>query len=169
MKLFPGSVSLPNSSSLVVRSRQRVRRVDLPRLRQIIVTLLTDLIPSRGFDLGVYLVSTAEITRLNQTLLNHAGSTDVITLDYAGPAKARALHGEIFICVEEAVSQARRFRTSWTNELVRYLVQGVLHLLGYDNTRPEKRRKMKREEDRLLQDLARRFPLGKLLARRVAV
>src|SRR5260221_11168229 len=110
MKQLPHGISLPNSSSLVVRNRQRARRVDLPRLRQIIVTLLTDLIPSRGFDLGVYLVSTAEITRLNQILLQHAGSTDVIPLDYAEPAKGGPLHGEIFICVGEAVSQSRRFR-----------------------------------------------------------
>jgi len=164
MKQLPRGVSLPNSSSLVVRNRQRSRRVDLPLLRQITVTLLADLIPFRGFDLGVYLVSTAEITRLNRTLLHHAGPTDVITLDYAAPGKAGALHGEILICVDEAISQARRFRTTWMDEVVRYLVHGVLHLLGYDDTRPEARRRMKREEDRLLRKLAHRFPLGKLLA-----
>ena len=46
------------------------------------------------------------------------------------------LHGEIFICVDEAVLQARKFRTSWQSEIVRYLVHGVLHLLGHDDSRP---------------------------------
>jgi probable rRNA maturation factor len=162
MKQSLAGFALPNPSSLIVRGRQRARRVDLSLLHQIALALLTDLLPPRSFDLGVHLVSTAEITRLNQTLLHHAGSTDVITLDYAAPGKAKSFHGEIFICVDEAVSQARRFRTTWTDELVRYLVHGVLHLLGYDDSRPEIRRRMKREEDRLLRKLARRFPLRKI-------
>src|SRR6266508_3623786 len=74
-------------------------------------------------ELGICLVATPEMTRLNETFLRHAGSTDVIAFDYSGRAKAspspigweragvRVLHGEIFICVDEAVLQARRFRT----------------------------------------------------------
>ena len=52
------------------------------------------------------------------------------------PDARRPLHGEIFICVDEAVWQARKFRTSWQSEIVRYLVHGVLHLLGHDDSRP---------------------------------
>jgi probable rRNA maturation factor len=72
-----------------------------------------------------------------------------------------ALHGEIFICVDDAIAQARRFRTTWTSELVRYAIHGVLHLLGHDDSRPDARRKMKREENRLVKEMARRFPLRK--------
>ena len=75
----------------------------------------------------------------------------------AGP-----LCGEIFICVDDALAQARRFRTTWQSELVRYLVHGVLHLCGYDDQSPPARRKMKREEARLLRQLANRFPLRSL-------
>ena len=45
------------------------------------------------------------------------------------------LHGEIFICVDEAIRQARRFGTIWQSEIVRYLIHGVLHLLGFDDSR----------------------------------
>jgi len=72
------------------------------------------------------------------------------------------LHGEIFICIGDALAQARRFRTTWQSELVRYLVHGVLHLRGYDDRQPNRRRAMKREEDRLVRELARLFPLSKL-------
>jgi rRNA maturation RNase YbeY len=99
---------------------------------------------------------------LNETFLKHAGATDVITFDYSDSASPALLSGELFICVEEAVSQARRFRTTWPSELVRYLVHGVLHLRGYGDARPADRRKMKREEDRLVGQLARRIPLSKV-------
>ena len=64
--------------------------------------------------------------------------------------------------MDDAISQARQFGTTWTSELVRYVIHGVLHLLGHDDVRPVTRRKMKREENRLLKEIARRFPLRKI-------
>ncbi len=141
---------------ILIRNRQRARPVDVRRLRRITQTLLQDLWSMEAFDLGVYLVSTPEITRLNEAFLSHQGATDVITFDYLDSAKPGALWGEIFVCVEEAVRQARRFRTSWERELVRYVVHGALHLRGYNDQRPRERREMKRAEDRLLGQLGRR-------------
>jgi ssRNA-specific RNase YbeY (16S rRNA maturation enzyme) len=46
--------------------------------------------------------------------------------------------------------------------LARYVIHGVLHLRGFDDLRPADRRKMKREENRLLKEIARLFPLSKL-------
>jgi len=77
-------------------------------------------------------------------------------------SKLEGLQGEIFICLSEAVAQARRFRTSWAEELTRYLIHGLLHLFGYDDLKPALRREMKREEDRLVRKLRRRFTLLKL-------
>ena len=82
----------------------------------------------------------------------------------ASPRRASrpTLHGEIFICVDEAVSQARKFGVSWQSEVARYVIHGVLHLLGHDDLRAGARCKMKREENRLLRELSRRFALSKL-------
>src|SRR5205823_2606048 len=82
----------------------------------------------------------------------YRGPTDVITFDYREESvkalPCPALHGEIFICVEKAIRQAREFRVSWPGELTRYLVHGVLHLLGFKDLRAADRQRMKREEDR---------------------
>jgi rRNA maturation RNase YbeY len=75
---------------------------------------------------------------------------------------AEGLHGEIFICIDDAVKQARQFRTAWQTETVRYLIHGVLHLVGYDDLSAADRRVMKREENRLLRVLSRRFALKRL-------
>ena len=158
------SVPTRQRMDVSIANRQRTRFVDLRGLRRIVRTLLADLLQIRVAELGVCLVAAPEMTRLNETFVRHAGSTDVIAFDYSSPASSGTLqnprlHGEIFVCVDEAVVQARRFRTSWQSELVRYLVHGVLHLLGFDDRRPAARLIMKREENRLLSELNRRFPL----------
>ena len=155
------------SGELRLISRQRPRTVDLNRLRAMIRYLLRDLLDLRDFDLAVHLLNSLHMARLNQLYLGHEGPTDVITFDYSdGPAAP--LVGEIFICVDEAIIHARRFRTTWQTELTRYVIHGALHLRGHDDRQPLKRRRMKREEGRLLKELSRRFDLSKLeRARRI--
>ena len=153
------------NSSVCLRNRQRTRPVNLRLLRQILLALLQDLLSVRSFEVGIHLVEAPEIIQLNETFLHHAGPTDVITFNYSSPAESDRLQGEIFICVGEAVAQARRFRTTWRAELVRYAVHGALHLLGHDDLKPAPRRQMKREEDRLVRLLARRFSFQALQGR----
>jgi len=157
-------------TELVLRNRQRTRPVNSPLLRRMTSVLLMDLLSLERSDLAIHLVAAPEMARVNQQFLDHAGSTDVITFDYTGELDSMAvedargsthlpkqLHGEIFICIDDAVKQARQFRTTWQSELVRYLIHGVLHTVGYDDLTPANRWVMKREENRLLRMLSRQF------------
>lgn len=155
------------SRTLALRNRQRARAVDLRCLRRVVKSLLCNLLQINRFDLGIYIVAAPEMTRLNGTFLQHQGSTDVITFDYAetpGQAPAAFLCAELFVCLDEALVQARRFRTTWQQELARYVVHGILHLRGYDDHQPRDRSRMKRAEDRLLRELGSRYNLAKLAA-----
>jgi probable rRNA maturation factor len=150
--------------NVVLANHQRTRNLNLRLLKQIANALLVDL-KIEDAELGVHLIAAPEMTRLNEKFLRHQGSTDVITFDYSDagrqtPAARRQLHGEIFICVDEAILQAHKFGTRWQSEIVRYLVHGILHLLGYDDSHAGERRKMKREEDRRVRELSRRFSLA---------
>jgi rRNA maturation RNase YbeY len=71
----------------------------------------------------------------------------------------------LYICLDTAMAQAKQFGTTGQSELVRYVVHGVLHLLGYDDLQPDLRRKMKRVENRLVRRLAGRFSLAQLFQR----
>jgi len=152
---------------LTVCNRQRSRQINHRLFRQIGLTLLKDLCAVKQAELGINLVAASEMQRLNETFLHHTGSTDVITFDYSEhtspvPNPVVMVHGEIFLCVDEAILQARQFRTTWQSELVRYLIHGVLHLLGHDDHLAVARRRMKREENRLLKSLSSRFALSRL-------
>ena len=148
--------------NIVIANRQRTKPVNARQLRAITEGLFETLEIPEG-ELGINLVGAREMTLVNETFLKHEGSTDVITFDHADgatPAASPALHGELFICVDEAILQARRFRTTWQSEVVRYVVHGVLHLLGHDDQRADRRRKMKQEENRLVRKLGRKFSLA---------
>ncbi len=157
-----------NTSTILITNRQRARKINRRLLKQIAAALLADLKIEKA-DLGIHLVAAPEMTRLNEKFLRHKGVTDVITFDYCdntvgadvrrllnqkpAPEKRQRetpyvvsyknIHGEIFVCVDEAVLQARKFGTSWQSEVVRYIVHGVLHLLGFDDSSANARRKMK--------------------------
>lgn len=103
--------------------------------------------------------------QLNQRWLRHAGTTDVIAFDYsAGRAtKNTPLHGDIVISIDEAERQARRFRTKWQTEIVRYLLHGLLHLRGFDDLNASQRHKMVTIENKLLEKVGKRFDLLKVV------
>jgi probable rRNA maturation factor len=146
--------------------RQSARPLDRPLLRRAARFLLEDLLGRRDYELGAHFIGASEMARLNETFLGHEGSTDVITFNYEAETPrhdpAAKLCGEIFISIDDALIHARRFRVPWPWEVTRYLVHGVLHLEGFDDTRPAARRAMKRRENKLLKALSARFDLGKL-------
>jgi probable rRNA maturation factor len=173
---------------LSVRNRQRRYCLNTRLLRQLTMYLLEEVLNISEFELGVHLVPSPEMAKVNQVFLAHDGSTDVITFDYTERLPAsetkgsiqkgclvrqpiprtggRFLHGELYICVNEAVAQSRRFRTTWQSELTRYIIHGLLHLCGHDDLQLGARRKMKRVENKLVSKVTKRFALGQIGTRR---
>ena len=155
--------------TLALLSRQRTKKINTRLLREIVQQVLVELkIESvESVELGISLVGAREMTLLNETFLKHEGSTDIITFDYLEPGTGSRkpelkLHGELFICVDEAILQAKRFRSTWQSEIVRYVVHGILHLLGHDDLKPALRRRMKREENRLVRRLSQKISFAQL-------
>ena len=102
------------SGSLLIKNRQHAKTVNTRLLKTLTKTLLEELLGLGDFDLVIYIVGATEMAQLNEKFLQHSGSTDVITFDYSDTEQ---LHGEIFICANDAVAQARQFaqhgRASW--------------------------------------------------------
>jgi probable rRNA maturation factor len=149
--------------TLLLSNRQQTADLDLSLMRQIGRYLLCQVAGINDYELGVHVVGSQEISQVNLTYLGHEGPTDVITFDHREDFhELEPVCGEIFLCPDEACMNARRFRTTWPQELVRYLVHGLLHLQGFDDLTPKGRRRMKRRENQWLRLLAARFPLSQL-------
>jgi len=147
--------------TLTIANRQRARKIKVRVLREITTALLTEL-AGPDASLEINLVGPAQMAKVNQSFLQHEGPTDVITFDYREARPGAPLQGELFICPAVAVIQARQFGTDWRSELVRYVIHGILHLLGHDDLQPVARRKMKQVEGRWVRAIGRRFALSKL-------
>ncbi len=81
-------------------------------------------------------VADEELTReVNRNFLDRTGTTDVISFTYH--RDETDLEGEIVVNADEAVRQADDAEHDHPVELLLYVVHGVLHLLGYEDSTPE--------------------------------
>ena len=67
--------------NVVIANRQRTKKINARLLKQIVGGLLAELEITVA-ELGINLVGAREMTLVNETFLQHEGSTDVITFDH---------------------------------------------------------------------------------------
>ena len=101
-------------------------------------------------SLTVNFITSEEIEKINIEYLNHHYSTDIITFNYDD--KNNLIDGEIFISSSDAEQNSKIFKVSFEEEILRLVIHGILHLLGYnDQTKPQKKI-MKKYENQLLKN-----------------
>ncbi len=84
------------------------------------------------------------LLEVNRKYLNHDYLTDVITFDYV---KNRKISGDIFISVGRTKENAEIYNVSHETELLRVMIHGVLHLVGYDDQTDEQEAEIHSKED----------------------
>jgi probable rRNA maturation factor len=80
------------------------------------------------------------MARVHGHFLGDASETDVITFPY----------GEILVCPAVARDRAAEFGLEVEQEILIYALHGLLHLCGYDDTRPKLQKEMKSVQEQLL-------------------
>jgi len=89
----------------------------------------------------------AYLHKLNVEYLQHDTLTDILSFDYS---VGNELHGDIFISVERVRDNAADFSVSFTDELKRVLVHGILHYCGYkDKSDADKLLMRAKEEEKM--------------------
>lgn len=78
----------------------------------------------------VTFVSVGRMRTLNRRSLGHDRATDVISYGMQHDGK---LVADIYVCPTIARRSARQFGTNPREELIRIVVHGTLHALGYDH------------------------------------
>lgn len=83
--------------------------------------------------------------QINIEYLDHDTLTDIITFNNAD--EAGTIEGDIFISIDRIRDNAQDHGTSFTDELHRVIIHGVLHLLGFKDKTQEEEALMRKEED----------------------
>lgn len=113
-----------------------------------IVKLISDELQLCVDSLEFNFISSKTMVELNKKYLRHNYGTDIITFDYSD--EKNNLDGEIFISLEDALENSKMYKVSADNELLRLIVHGILHLIGYNDTSVKKKKEMKLVEDELV-------------------
>ncbi|MEZ5025643.1 MAG: rRNA maturation RNase YbeY [Chitinophagales bacterium] len=100
-------------------------------------------------DLNYIFLTDEELLEINIEYLNHHTYTDIITFDNS--EKNGKIESDIFVSLERVEDNAKKFSTSYTDELYRVLVHGVLHLCGYKDKKKADQDKMRQKENEALE------------------
>lgn len=101
--------------------------------------------------LAIILSDHETVLELNRTYLEHDYRTDVLSFDLSESEDPAVIDGEVYVDLDTAMERHAEFGASFEDEVARYTVHGILHLLGYDDATPEAKAAMHALEDRYLE------------------
>ena len=101
-------------------------------------------------DISYIFCKDQKILEVNKQYLSHDYFTDIITFDYG---KKDIISGDIFISIDTVKANADEFGVSFSEELNRIIIHGILHLCGQDDQSPELRLAMTAKENIALEKL----------------
>lgn len=85
-------------------------------------------------QLSLSLVGTTRMRSLNRKYRNRDYPTDVLAFPMKNMGEQTEVFlGDVVICMPVAIRQAARFDNTPDQEVLRLLIHGTLHLLGYDH------------------------------------
>ena len=118
-------------------------------------------------DLEIVFVGDAAIRKLNKRYKAEDRATDVLSFGIDATEFGRSkLLGEIFISLDTAQRNAAVFGAALEEEIILYVIHGILHLFGYDDTTRVKARRMAARQDAIMRKVCRKETLSRVLTRR---
>lgn len=127
-----------------ISNSQSILRIDTTKIIQAVRALFE----SEGIlstDLSIAIVDDDVIHEMNRRFLDHDYATDV--LSFPLHESDEHLEGEVVVSAEQAVARADEFHCTPADELLRYVIHGVLHLVGYRDKEPHEVSQMRARED----------------------
>ena len=98
---------------------------------QSVKDLCTIVLKDSSYDaisLNIIFSDDTNLSRLKLKYFNEDVLTDVLAFPIQNDTK---LEAEIYISYDRAISSSKEFNVSLNSELIRLIVHGILHLLGY--------------------------------------
>jgi rRNA maturation RNase YbeY len=105
-------------------------------------------------SISISFIDDAQISQINKQRLDRSGPTDVIAFDLSEEGLPIGTVGDIYISVETAARNSERYGVSRGEELLRLVVHGVLHVLGYSDSGKAERERMNEVQEDLVKKLS---------------
>ncbi|MGM0665740.1 MAG: rRNA maturation RNase YbeY [Bacteroidota bacterium] len=98
----------------------------------------------RTGDLSFFFLPDKDLREINSEFLDHDYNTDVIAFDYGSEG---TVSGEIYMSIETIKGNTSVYGTRLKEEILRVMIHGTLHLIGYDDKDEAGRKEIRRKED----------------------
>ena len=108
------------------------------------------------FFINYIFCSDQYLLKINREYLDHNYYTDIITFDHRD-SSSLPIESDIFISIERVKDNSNDLSVSFHDELLRVMVHGLLHLLGYDDHSDTDQKKMRSSENSYLNIYHSRF------------
>ncbi|MFH0732014.1 MAG: rRNA maturation RNase YbeY [Candidatus Omnitrophota bacterium] len=138
--------------TIEILNLQNKVRMDENMIKKAAFKFLKYLKQPKSSFISLIFVSSYRIRRLNGEYFKKNTITDVIAIN-PGRFKSRAFDnylGDIVICPQKAMTNSKRFNTSFKSEIMLYIAHGILHLLGYGDLKTKDSQKMRKKEGELV-------------------
>lgn len=141
---FPSTITITNSQKDLSLSIRDCKRNVLHLLTYL--DIITD-------ELIIHFVTEKKICQIHELLFNDPSPTDCISIPIDSASDTGSgyhILGEIFVCPKTAKLYAEKNKLDSCEEVMRYVIHGLLHLIGYDDMTVKDRRVMKKKEEECL-------------------
>lgn len=132
--------------------------------RDLAAEILKIINKDRLVELELIFLDDKSIRKFNRKYKFEDRATDVLSFkidrkDFG----QKAFLGEIMISLDTALENSKLYGTGFADEIVLYIIHGVLHLFGYDDGTAVDSRRMDRKQNRILDKLCSCKNLSKVL------
>lgn len=134
-----------------IANRQERLAIDPARLREAVGVVWQaerDGSTAARAEITVAIVDDPTIAQLHERFLGDPSPTDVLT--FVMEDTPRKLEADVVVGADTALAAAEEYGWSPSDELLLYVIHGVLHLVGYDDTTPQRLAAMRAAETRHL-------------------
>jgi probable rRNA maturation factor len=147
---------------ITINNEQRRIRLDEKKIESTTKRILKTLKLPPNASLSITFLRPSDIKRLNIEYFKKYRPTDVIALGYAQGSSIKNYNfysrsnkkqgcykeylGDVLICPSLALKNAKFYNKDFCSELTLYIIHGILHLLGYEDTTRRLARTMQQKE-----------------------
>lgn len=133
----------PAKGTIEIHQVHPALRLDDASLRRLVRCVLEGE-GRRVHFLNIILTDHASVRGLHGRWLGVDEFTDVISFSLGD---GEDIDGEIYVDLDTAMERHTHFFSTFEDETRRYIIHGLLHLIGYDDADPQRREAMRRKED----------------------
>jgi probable rRNA maturation factor len=133
---------------VLISSSQKAIRVPRRKIEKL-VSFVAAAEGTRIAEADIAVVPAGQIAALNRRFLGHAGATDVLSFDMSQAGRG-GISAQLVVCGDIARHQADARNIPPQSELFLYIIHGLLHLMGYEDSSIRGAAKMHAREEEIL-------------------